>query len=630
MIRTFKLAASALALATAVPALLVAAPAQALQAESAEPAPVVWDLTHLYASPEAWRTAYDDLQPQIDALADLEARFSESAEGMAEAQERMNDVGKEAVRLFVYATLLADEDTRITDNQAIRALGSQMFSRFGRATSWTGPATLALGEETVEAWISAEPRLEPYAFGLRSTLRLAPHTLTPDQEQIMALASSVTNGAGTIYGQLSNSDIPWPEIEIDGETVTLNSQGYAFHRANGDREVRRDVFQTFWGAWMQYQSSMGAALNTHIQGHIFNARARNYETAREAALSPSNVPVAVYDQLIAQTRDGLPTLHRYFELRGRILGVEDLAYHDIYPPLVSLGTDFSLDDAERLTLAGLEPFGEEYIEILEHGFSQDWMHAYPQPGKTSGAYMFGAAYDVHPYLLLNFQGDYDGVSTFAHEWGHAVHSVLANRNQPFATAGYATFVAEMASTINEFLLLEYMVENAQSDEERLFYLGEALEQYRGTYFRQAMFAEFEMRAHELAESGEAVTGAALTDIYLELLRDYHGADQGVMEIDPAYAMEWAYIPHFYSNFYVFQYATSITAATTFAQRLLAGEEGVQDDVLNLLRAGGSDYAYDMFVEAGVDLAEPEPYQTVLVRMNAIMDEMEAILDRRAE
>lgn len=630
MIRTLKLAASALALATAVPALLVAAPAQALQAESAEPAPVVWDLTHLYASPEAWRTGYDDLQPQIDALADLEARFSESAEGMAEAQERMNDVGKEAVRLFVYATLLADEDTRITDNQAIRALGSQMFSRFGRATSWTGPATLALGEETVEAWIAAEPRLEPYAFGLRSTLRLAPHTLTPDQEQIMALASSVTNGAGTIYGQLSNSDIPWPEIEIDGETVTLNSQGYAFHRANGDREVRRDVFQTFWGAWMQYQSSMGAALNTHIQGHIFNARTRNYETAREAALSPSNVPVAVYDQLIAQTRDGLPTLHRYFELRGRILGVEDLAYHDIYPPLVSLGTDFSLADAERLTLAGLEPFGEEYIEILEHGFSQDWMHAYPQPGKTSGAYMFGAAYDVHPYLLLNFQGDYDGVSTFAHEWGHAVHSVLANRNQPFATAGYATFVAEMASTINEFLLLEYMVENAESDEERLFYLGEALEQYRGTYFRQAMFAEFEMRAHELAESGEAVTGAALTDIYLELLRDYHGADQGVMEIDPAYAMEWAYIPHFYSNFYVFQYATSITAATTFAQRLLAGEDGVQDDVLNLLRAGGSDYAYDMFVEAGVDLAEPEPYQTVLVRMNAIMDEMEAILDRRAE
>ena len=244
--------------------------------------------------------------------------------------------------------------------------------------------------------------------------------------------------------------------------------------------------------------------------------------------------------------------------------------------------------------------------------------------------MFGAAYDVHPYLLLNFQGDYDGVSTFAHEWGHGVHSVLANRNQPFATAGYATFVAEMASTINEQLLLAYMIENAANDEERLFYLGQALEQYRGTYFRQAMFAEFEMRAHEMAEAGEAVTGAALTDLYLELLRDYHGADQGVMEIDPAYAMEWAYIPHFYSNFYVFQYATSITAATTFAQRLLDGEEGAQDDVLNLLRAGGSDYAYDMFVEAGVDLAEPDPYRVVITRMNAIMDEMETILDQRED
>jgi len=627
MTRRLMSTVGAFALGLSLNAALIGAPALA---QEAAPDPVVWDLTDLYASAEAWRASYDALLPQIDAMADLEGRFSESATGMAEVQETLNDAGKEGVRLFVYATLLADEDTRITDNQAIRALAAQMFARFGQSTSWTGPATLALGEDTVEAWIAEEPRLEPYAFGLRNTLRQAPHTLSPDQEQIMALASPVTGGAGTVYGQLANSDIPWPTIEIDGEEVTLNSQGYGFHRANSDREVRRDVFQTFWGAWAQYQSSMGATLGTHIQGHIFNARARNYESARHAALSPTNIPVDVYDQLIAQTRAGLPTLHRYFELRGRMLGVDDLAYHDIYPPLVELGTQFTLEDAERLSLEGLAPFGEEYIEILEHGFSQDWMHAYPQPGKRSGAYMFGAAYDVHPYLLLNFQGDYDGVSTFAHEWGHGVHTVLATRNQPFATAGYATFVAEMASTINEQLLLDYMIENTSSDDERLAYLGEALEQYRGTFFRQAMFAEFEMRAHEMAENGEAVTGAALTELYLDLLRDYHGADQGVMEIDPAYAMEWAYIPHFYRNFYVFQYATSITAATTFARRLLDEEEGAQQDVLDLLRAGGSDYAYDMFVEAGVDLAEPEPYQVVITRMNAVMDEMEAILDARDE
>jgi oligoendopeptidase F len=304
-------------------------------------------------------------------------------------------------------------------------------------------------------------------------------------------------------------------------------------------------------------------------------------------------------------------------------------YYDIYPPLVNAELQFSVDEAKETSLAALEPFGEAYLDILERGFGERWMHVYPGPGKRSGAYMAGAAYDVHPYLLLNYNEDYESLSTFAHEWGHAVHSVLSTEAQPFSKSDYSTFTAEVASIINEVLLEDYMIEQASTDDEKLFYLGQVLESLRGTFFRQAMFAEFELAIHEEIEAGRPLSGARLTQIYGDLLKKYHGHDEGVVQIDDLYAVEWAYIPHFVNyDFYVYQYATSMAGGIYFATRILEGGEAEREEFLNVLRAGGSDYAYQILKEAGVDMATPAPYQALIARMNDVMDEIEVILDRR--
>jgi oligoendopeptidase F len=362
----------------------------------------------------------------------------------------------------------------------------------------------------------------------------------------------------------------------------------------------------------------------------FNARVRRHPSSLASALSGNNVPEAVYRTLLAETNANLPTLHRYFRLRGRMLGVADLRYWDIYPPMVKLDKKFTYAEAKRATLAAAQPLGAAYVTDLAACLDGRYTHVYPQPGKRSGAYMSGSVHDAHPYVLLNHNDDYESLSTLAHEWGHGMHSVLANRTQPAPVAQYSIFTAEIASTCNEALLLDQMLKIAKDDDERLFYLGSALEQLRGTFFRQAMFAEFELRIHEEVEKGNALSGDAFTQIYADILRRYHGDAAGVLKIDDLVTVEWAYIPHFYRNFYVYQYATSIAASQAFAERILAGEPGAVDTYLGLLKAGGSDYPYELVKKAGVDLATPEPYRALVKRMNAIMDQIESILDKRAK
>jgi oligoendopeptidase F len=311
-----------------------------------------------------------------------------------------------------------------------------------------------------------------------------------------------------------------------------------------------------------------------------------------------------------------------------MLGIEQLAYYDIYPPLVEADTGvFDLERSKEITFEALRPFGDTYLSLLREGLDQDWMHSHPQEGKASGAYVNGWAYDVHPYVLLNHNDDYESLSTFAHEWGHAVHTLLAARNNPWETYGYSTFIAEMASTINEILLQEYMIEHAETKEEKLFYLGGALEAIRGTVFRQAMFAEFEREIHEVSESGEPLTGADMKQRYLTLLRKYHGEATGVMKIDDLYGIEWAAIPHFYLDFYVFQYATSMSGAVWFANQFLEGDEAVRDAFLRVLSAGGSDYPHNILLnEAGLDMRKPDAYQAAFKRMSNLMDRIEQLLD----
>ncbi len=616
-----------LAIALAVALLAPTFAAEAAEAEASQQQ--AWDLSDLFASLDAWEAERQALLEILPTLEAHQGKLGQDAKSLLAASDAISAFSKRLARLAVYAGLNADENLKIPETQERRGLAQSLGARFGQTISYVAPEILAVGAERIESFIAAEPGLAKHAFDLRDTLRQAPHILGQEAEQVMALTGDVTPGASRIYGILANSDVKWPTVTLGtGEEVTLSQAGYTKHRASQSRTDRKLVFDTFWSKWKDYENTFGQVLDTHVKSQVFNARARHYDSAVAASLDNSNVPVAVYYALIEAVNEGLPTLHRYFRLRQRMLGLDDLHYYDIYPDMVALEKSYSIADAKVLTLAAAEPLGDEYIDMLNRGFAGQWMHVFPQPGKRSGAYMSGAAYDVHPYLLLNFNSRYEDVSTFAHEWGHAVHSLLSRQNQPWETAPYSIFTAEIASNTTEVFLQENDFRGAATAEEKLFFLGSALEQMRASFYRQTMFAEFEVRIHETVEKGEALSGARMTQMYLELLRKYHGADEGVMEIDPLYAIEWAYIPHFYYNFYVFQYATSISGGTLFADKVLRGEEGAVDNYLDVLKAGGSRYPYELLKEAGIDMASKAPYEALIGRMNEIMDQIEALLEER--
>ena len=587
-----------------------------------------WDLSAIYPSLEAWDSAMAEISLSIEKLADLKGTLDNSPESMLSALTEYSGVNKEVARAYVYASLQRDADQREPEAQARFGLARQMFSNLSEATSWINPEILAIGESRVNQFLVAEPGLVDFEFVIRDILRQGPHTLNEEVETILAQAGMVLSSPSQIYQNYANADIPWPTVTLsEGSDVTLSQSGYSLWRAAPNRDDRKLVFDTFWGAWQQYADGMGATLASEVQSNLFTSRVRNHDGVLANNLFDDGLPSSIYNQLVAQVNEALPTFHRYLKLRGRMLGIEDLRYYDIYPPLVEVDTGvFDLERSKEITFEALRPFGEEYLNLLEYGLAQDWMHSHPQPGKRSGAYMNGSIYDVHPFVLLNHNDDYESMSTFAHEWGHAVHSLLANANNTYETAGYSTFTAEMASTINEILLQEYMIANSRTDEERLFYLGGALEQIRGTLFRQTMFAEFELAIHEAAEQGEPLTGPKFTEIYGDLLRRYHGHELDVLTIDDAYTVEWAFIPHFYRDFYVFQYATSISGAAWFAEQFLAGDEDVRDSFIRVLSAGGSDYPHNILLnEAGLDMTQAEAYEPIMRRMNSLMDRIESLL-----
>jgi oligoendopeptidase F len=589
----------------------------------------IWDLTDLYADNEAWNNARLEAAKQADVLAALKGTLGDSPQSFLAAANTISDVYKDVVRIYIYSSLMADEDTGNAENAERRQLANNLYSDIGASVSWYNPELLSLGESKLRQFIASEPGLAKHAFGIENSLRQAPHTLSEEVETVLAKGGKFLGTSSSVYGVLANANLPWPEVTLsDGETLRLSQSGYSVGRQATQREDRKLVFDTFWGVWKDFEATLGTLMNSHVQGLAFRTEVREYDSSLGRALFDDNMPEAVYRTLVAEVNTALPTLHRYFELRKRMLNIEDeMRYYDIYPPLVDLDKTFGIEDSIALTRRALEPLGDEFMVAYDQGVSERWMHVYPSKGKRSGAYMSGGAYDVHPYVLLNHNDDYDSASTFAHEYGHAVHSVLANKTQTWENAGYSTFIAETASIMNEMLLQDMVVGEAQTDQEKLFYLGSGLESLRGTFFRQTMFAEFELKMNEEVEAGNVLTGAKLTKIYLELLKRYHGHDLGVMTIDDLYGMEWAFIPHFYRDFYVFQYATSITAAAGLAEKISSQDKQAQEDFINLLKAGGSDYPYQLMKNAGIDMATPAPYRALVTRMNAIMDEMEAILDK---
>ena len=582
-----------------------------------------WDLTELYPNDAAWDAARAAAAARIPAVAAYKGRLGESAATLRAALQAQSDLAIDVYRLSTYAGLKADEDRRVAANQERRDLATDLGAKFAEAIAWTDPELLALGGAKVRAMIAADPGLAKFRFGIEDTLRQEAHTLSPEGEALLAAASAPLAGPRDIRNQLASSDIPRPTVTLStGEKVRLDDQGYTIARDAPARADRKLVFDTFWPSYKTFESSLGNALAAQVKINMFRAKARRYKNSLEAALAGPNLPEGVYRTLIAETNAGLPVLHRYFELRRRMLKLPDIAYYDIYPPLVSLDRSFTLDEMRANTIAAIKPLGPEYGAEFARVTALKWMDPRPRQGKAGGAYMQPGAYAVHPYLLLNLSDKYDGQTTYAHEWGHAMHTLLAKSAQPFETAFYPTFTAEIASTAQELFLARHMLAGAKTREEKLFYLGQMMENIRGTFYRQAMFAEFQLAIHDLAEKGEGLSGARMTALYGDLLKRYHGPK---MIIDSAYAIEWAYIPHFFQGFYVFQYATSITAAVYFVDSVQQGGAAARDRYLAMLKTGGADYGYAMLKKAGLDMATAAPYRTLVKTFSDILDQAEALL-----
>jgi oligoendopeptidase F len=588
------------------------------------PGRTVWDLTPLYASDAAWDQDRLALLAEIPALASARGTLGNSPQALRTALDSISAVYRRAQRLWVYASTQQSTDNRQARNQERVGLMQALQGRLGSALSWLDPEVQALGSAKVEAAIAAEPGLARHAVGLRNKLRQAAHTLSPETEGALAALGPVLGAASQTRTLLVEADAEWPTLTVDGKPVKINANGYEQLRQHPDRAVRQQVFSTYFGALGRYENTFGSTLGTRVQSGTVQARLRKFPSAVAASLDSYQVPESVYRMLVEQANAGLPTLHRYFKLRQRMLRLPDLSYHDIYPALVEQRRSYSGDEAAQLTLAATQALGPEYQALLSEALQARSMHLRPAEGKSSGAYQAGV-YGLTPFVFLNHRDDFTSVSTFAHEWGHGVHTMLAQRAQPFETASYSLFLAEIASVTNEVLLADHMLKQARTRDEKLFHLGHELENLRATFFRQTMFGEFELMTHDAVERGEALSGKKMTAMYCGLLRKYHGAEAGVMAIDPVVCQEWSFIPHFYRPFYVYQYATSMAAAVYFGEQVLGGQAGARDNYLKVLRAGGSVPPYELLKTAGLDMASRAPYQALLGRMNRIIDEMERLL-----
>jgi oligoendopeptidase F len=605
------------------------APAQEERDRAKIPDKYKWNLADIYPNDDAWRKAKDAVVAEVPGITALKGTLGRSPADLLKALELSSRISKELNRVYVYASMSSDQDTRDARYQAMKQEITQVATDVSAATAWMEPEILKMDRATVEKFLKSEPKLEVYRQSLEDVLRRQAHTGTEGEEKIIAEAGLVTGAPGEIFNLFSNADFPYPTVKLsDGKEVKLDQAAFQRLRPSPNREDRKKVFATFFGALGAYKNTFGAQLNGGIQRDLFYMKARKYGSAVESSLDANAVPVAVYKNLVDGVNAGLPTFHRYLKLRQRILGLDQLHYYDLYTPLVAgLDAKYTVEEARGIITKSLAPLGTDYVAVVNRAFDERWLDLFPNTGKRSGAYSNGGAYDVHPFMLINYNGQYSDVSTLAHELGHTMQSYYSNKTQPFPTAGYPIFVAEVASTFNEALLIDHVLKQTKDDKVRLSLLGEALEGMKGTVFRQTQFAEFELRAHEMAEKGQPITGEALDALYMEISKKYYGHDKGVCIVDDEVAHEWAFIPHFYLNFYVFQYATSYTASAALSEKVLAGDAAATKRYRTFLAAGGSRYPIDLLKDAGVDMTTREPLELTLKKMNRTIDEIEAILDR---
>jgi len=589
-----------------------------------------WDLSDLYPSEEAYQQAKEETVKKFDGILKYKGKLTKSPALLLEGLDYHSGIYREMMRLSSYAGKKSDLDTRDSKYLAMRQEISQLFTQYNSKSSFIDPEILTMSKKKIDKFLAKEPKLGVYKFYLYDLLRSKEHMLSEKEEKIVAEAGLISDCAGSIYGIFKNADMPYPTVTLsNGEEVLIDQAGYGRYRAVPNREDRKKVFEAFFGKFNDFRRTFGTQIDGNVKSHIFYTNVRNYNNTLERALDANNIPTDVYYALIDNVNKNLDSFHRYLRIKQRMMGLDTLYYYDLYAPAVKdIDAEYDYDEAREMILAALKPLGQDYVNVIKEAFENRWIDVYPTPGKRSGAYSSGSAYDVHPYILLNYNKLYNDVSTLAHELGHTMQSYLSNKNQPFQTAMYPIFVAEVASTLNEILLFTDVYNKTTDDDVKLALLMEYLDGVKGTLFRQTQFAEFELRMHEMAEKGEQITGDSMSELYKEIVRAYYGHDDGVCIVPDYINVEWAYIPHFYYNYYVYQYSTSFTASTALAEAILDNEPGALEKYITFLSAGGSKYPIDLLKDAGVDMTTSAPFDKTMKMMNWAMDEIEKILAKK--
>lgn len=588
------------------------------------PVELTWKLEDIYASDEEWEKEWKDVKELLPKFETFQGKLHESSEKLYQLFQLQDEVSDRLSTLYTYAHMRYDQDTANSFYQAMNGKAENLITQASSVMSFITPEILKLEESTLKEYLAQYEPLQLYQHTLDEINRQRPHVLSEKEEALLAEASEVTDSASQTFGMLNNADMTFPAVKDEnGNEVDLTHGRYINFLESKDQRVRHDAFKAMYDTFGSFRNTFASTLQGVVKKDNFYAKVRNYQSAREAALNRNNIPESVYDNLIAAIHEGLPLLQRYVALRKKVLGLDELHMYDLYTPLVKdVDMTFTYDKAQETVLKALSPLGKDYLNVMKRAFEERWIDVEENKGKRSGAYSSGS-YSTNPYILMNWQDNLNNLFTLAHELGHSMHSYYTHESQPYRYGNYSIFVAEVASTCNEALLNDYLVENTSDPKEKLYLLNHFLEGFRGTVFRQTMFAEFEHEIHVLSQNGEALTADKLTELYYNLNKKYFGDD---LIVDEEIGLEWARIPHFYYNYYVYQYATGYAAAQSLANQILEEKEPAVERYLDYLKAGSSDYPIEVLKRAGVDMTEKTPVTNALKVFEEKLTEMENLLE----
>lgn len=583
-----------------------------------------WRLEDIFANDEAWEKEFNEVKEQLPGVQEFQGKLGENADQLYNALQLQDKLLERLGRLYTYAHMRYDQDTTNSFYQGLDDRIKNLYSQAGSALAYIVPEILAVDEDKIKGFLQEKEELKLYEHALEEINLQRPHVLSAEQEALLAEASEVMSSSSNTFGMLNNADLEFPSIKDEnGEEVEITHGRYIRFLESEDRRVREDAFKAVYKTYGSFKNTFASTLSGNIKKDNFNARVRKYDSARHAALAANNIPESVYENLVNTVNDNLHLLHRYVKLRRKVLGVKKLHMYDLYTPLVkNVKMEIPYAEAKDYVLKGLEPLGGEYNNVLKQGFENRWVDVYENKGKRSGAYSSGA-YGTNPYILMNWQDNVNNLFTLAHESGHSVHSYYTRKTQPYPYGSYSIFVAEVASTCNEALLNDYMLKTIDDEQKRLYLLNHYLEGFRGTVFRQTMFAEFEHMIHQKAQNNEALTADSLTKDYYELNKKYFGEED--IEIDEEIGLEWSRIPHFYYNYYVYQYATGFSAATALSKQILEEGQPAVERYIEFLKSGSSDYPIEVLKKAGVDMTSSTPIEEALKVFEVKLNEMEALL-----